>query len=99
MLASSSSESSLSSKAQVKAQVINRLKRHQSDTGSPEVQIGLLSKRIEDLSGHLSTHPKDIHTKRGMLRVVGQRKRLLEYLKGEDIERYRAIIATLNIRK
>lgn len=69
------------------------------DTGSPEVQIALLSRRIAELTEHLKTHPKDHHSRRGLLRMVGRRRRLLEYLRREDIERYRSIISKLGLRR
>ena len=72
---------------------------HEGDTGSPEVQIALLTKRINDLTEHLKIHKKDHHSRRGLLMMVGQRRSLLGYLKKVDIERYRAIIAKLGIRK
>lgn len=70
----------------------------EGDTGSAEVQIALLSKRIKDLTEHLKMHKKDHHTRRGLLKLVGQRRRMLNYLKKTDIERYRAVIAKLGIR-
>ena len=72
---------------------------HEGDTGSPEVQIALLTKRINDLTEHLKVHKKDHHSRRGLLQLVGQRKNMLNYLKDTDIERYRAIIAALELRK
>lgn len=81
-----------------KAQIIGDYKRADNDTGSPEVQVALLTKRIRDLTEHLKTHKKDHHTRRGLLKLVGQRRRLLNYLKKTDIERYRAVIAQLEIR-
>ena len=72
---------------------------HEGDTGSPEVQIAVLTKRIRDLTEHLKEHPKDHHSRRGLLKMVSQRRRLLDYLAKKDIERYRAIIAKLGIRK
>lgn len=82
----------------VKAQIINEYGRGEADTGSAEVQIALLSQRIRDLTEHLKVHTKDHHTRRGLLKLVGQRRRLLNYLKKKDIERYRAVIAQLGIR-
>lgn len=73
--------------------------RGEADTGSPEVQIALLSKRISDLTEHLKMHKKDHHSRRGLLVMVGRRRRLLDYLQREDIERYRAIIAKLGLRR
>ncbi len=82
----------------VTAEIIAEHARAEGDTGSPEVQIALLSKRISDLTEHLKMHKKDHHTRRGLLKLVGQRRRLLGYLKKTDIERYRALIAKLGIR-
>jgi small subunit ribosomal protein S15 len=82
----------------VKESIIAEYKRGESDTGSAEVQIALLSQRIRDLTEHLKTHKKDHHTRRGLLKLVGQRRRMLNYLKKVDIERYRAVIAQLGIR-
>ena len=79
--------------------IIKEYAQHEGDTGSPEVQIALLTKRINDLTEHLKTHKKDHHSRRGLLKMVGQRRNLLNYLTMVDIERYRAIIATLGIRK
>ena len=75
----------------------NRL--HESDTGSPEVQIALLSDRINHLTDHLKVHKKDHHSRRGLLMVVGRRRRMLDYVKKNDVERYRAIIAKLGLRR
>ena len=72
---------------------------HEGDTGSPEVQIAVLTKRIRDLTEHLKEHPKDHHSRRGLLKMVGHRRNLLAHLQKVDIERYRAIIARLGIRK
>lgn len=82
----------------VKATIIAEYKRGDADTGSAEVQIALLTQRIRDLTEHLKMHKKDHHTRRGLLKLVGQRRRLLAYLKKTDIERYRAVIAQLGIR-
>ena len=79
--------------------LIKEYAQHEGDTGSPEVQIALLTKRINDLTEHLKTHKKDHHSRRGLLKMVGQRRNLLNYLTKVDIERYRAIIAKLGIRK
>ena len=73
--------------------------RSDADTGSPEVQVAILTRRITELTEHLKTHSKDHHSRRGLLRMVGRRKRLLEYLRREDIERYRALIAKLGLRR
>ena len=72
---------------------------HEGDTGSPEVQIAVLTKRINDLNEHLKIHKKDHHSRRGLLKMVGHRRSLLEYLKKKDIERYRALIEKLGLRK
>ncbi len=72
---------------------------HEGDTGSPEVQIALLTERINHLNEHLKVNKKDHHSRRGLLKMVGQRRGLLNYLKEKDIERYRAIVASLNLRK
>ena len=82
-----------------KTAVINENQLHDHDTGSPEVQIAILTKRINDLTEHLNVHKKDHHSRRGLLKMVGQRRNLLNYLTKVDIERYRAIIARLGIRK
>jgi small subunit ribosomal protein S15 len=79
--------------------VIHEHARGDNDTGSPEVQIALLSTRIAELTEHLKTHKKDHHSRRGLLRMVGRRRRLLDYLQRKDIERYRAIIAKLGLRR
>ena len=79
--------------------IIKEYAQHEGDTGSPEVQIALLTKGINDLTEHLKTHKKDHHSRRGLLKMVGQRRNLLNYLTKVDIERYRAIIAKLGIRK
>ena len=78
--------------------VIEDNKRGPADTGSPEVQVALITARIEQLSGHFKTHKKDHHSRRGLLRLGGQRRRLLNYLKRKDIERYRTVIKDLGIR-
>ena len=82
-----------------KSKVIAEYATHEGDTGSPEVQIAILTKRINDLTEHLKTHKKDHHSRRGLLKMVGQRRNMLNYLMKNDIERYRAIIAKLGIRK
>lgn len=81
-----------------KDEIILRFQRHEGDTGSPEVQIALLTYRIQRLSEHLREHRKDFHSQRGLLKMVGQRRRLLRYLRNEDIERYRALIKELGLR-
>ena len=82
-----------------KTAVIEANKTHENDTGSPEVQIAILTRRINDLTEHLKVHKKDHHSRRGLLKMVGQRRGLLAYLKKTDIERYRTLIAKLGIRK
>lgn len=82
-----------------KQEIIAKFARNEGDTGSPEVQIALLTYRIESLKSHFSSHLKDHHSRRGLLQMVGKRKSLLNYLKDLDIERYRAIIAKLSLRK
>jgi small subunit ribosomal protein S15 len=86
------------SKAQ-KTSVISGNRTHEKDTGSPEVQVALLSERISYLTEHFKTHPKDHHSRRGLLMMVGQRRRLLDYLKIKDLKRYRGLIEKLGIRK
>lgn len=80
-------------------ELIEHYQRHGSDTGSPEVQIALLSARIEYLTEHFKVHKKDHHSRRGLLKLVGQRRRMLDYLKREEFERYRDVIGRLGIRK
>ncbi len=82
-----------------KSSTIAEHRRHDSDTGSPEVQIALLSDRINHLTEHLKVHKKDHHSRRGLLMLVGRRRRLLDYLKVEDVDRYRAIIQKLGLRR
>ena len=82
-----------------KDQIIEANRTHEHDTGSPEVQIAILTERIRQLTEHLKKHPNDDHSRLGMYKMVGKRRRLLEYLSRKDIERYRAIIAKLGIRK
>ena len=82
-----------------KAQIIESFARHEGDTGSPEVQIALLTERINHLNEHLLINKKDHHSRRGLLLMVGQRRGLLDYLRKTDIERYRSLIAELNLRK
>ncbi len=79
--------------------LIDRYKRHESDTGSPEVQIGLLTHRISYLTEHLKVHKKDHHSRRGLLMLVGRRRRLLNYVKSKDVGRYKTIISTLGLRR
>jgi small subunit ribosomal protein S15 len=82
-----------------KTEIINQFRTHEGDTGSPEVQIALLSNRINYLTDHFKSHAKDHHSRRGLLKLVGRRRRLLDYLKSADLERYRSIIDKLGIRK
>jgi small subunit ribosomal protein S15 len=82
-----------------KMTVINSYKVHENDTGSPEVQIALLTTRINELNEHLKVHKKDHHSRRGLLKMVGNRRNLLNYLKDKDIERYRTVIEKLGLRK
>ena len=84
---------------QRKKDVITKFATHQGDTGSPEVQVALLSERINYLTEHFKTHAKDHHSRRGLLKLVGQRRRLLDYLKRKNLERYRSLISGLGIRK
>ena len=79
--------------------LIEEYRQHDTDTGSPEVQVALLSARIEYLTEHFKTHQKDHHSRRGLLKLVGQRRRLLNYIKENDVERYRNIIKRLGLRK
>ncbi len=82
-----------------KQQIIAEFARSEGDTGSPEVQVAILTKRINELTEHLKIHKKDHHSRRGLLKMVGQRRNLLGYLKDKDIERYRALIEKLGLRK
>ena len=82
-----------------KTEVISTYRTHESDTGSPEVQVAILSERIGYLTEHFKTHAKDHHSRRGLLKLVGQRRRLLDYLKGKDSERYSELIRHLSIHK
>lgn len=82
-----------------KKELIEQYKLHESDTGSPEVQIGLLTHRIQYLTEHLKVHKKDHHSRRGLLMLVGRRRRLLNYVKNNDVQRYRTIIDTLGLRR
>ena len=89
----------MSQKSAIEKQpIIAKAAIHEGDTGSPEVQIAILTKRINDLTGHLKTHKKDHHSRRGLLKMVGHRRNLLVYLYNKDIERYRALIKKLGIR-
>lgn len=84
---------------ETKTAIIKEYQRSESDTGSPEVQVALLTARIAELTAHLNVHKKDHHSRRGLLQMVGARRSLLAYLKNEDIERYRALVAKLGLRK
>ncbi len=82
-----------------KQEIIDRYRLHNADTGSPEVQVAILSERISYLTDHFKVHAKDHHSRRGLIKLVGQRRRLLNYLKDKDIERYRTLIEQLGLRK
>ncbi|MFH1833649.1 MAG: 30S ribosomal protein S15 [bacterium] len=82
-----------------KTEIIDRFKKHDVDTGSPEVQIGILTERINVLTEHLKTHSKDHHSRRGLLKMVGHRRRLLSYLQKQDVERYRTVVKDLGLRR
>ncbi len=82
-----------------KAEIVAEHSLHEGDTGSPEVQIALLTERITHLTGHLQEHKKDFHTRHGLLKLVGQRRRMLDYLKDRDIESYRDVIRQLGLRR
>jgi len=84
---------------EIKQGLINAHRVHEKDTGSPEVQIALLSKRIDDLTEHFKSHAKDHHSRVGLLKLVGRRRRLLEYLRNKDGERYRAVVKKLGLRR
>ncbi|HCL91070.1 MAG TPA: 30S ribosomal protein S15 [Candidatus Atribacteria bacterium] len=82
-----------------KGKIVTKYQHHTTDTGSPEVQIALLTERINDLTEHLNKNKKDFHSKQGLLKMVGKRRRLLNYLKDKDINKYRTVIESLNLRK
>jgi small subunit ribosomal protein S15 len=82
-----------------KAEIVSKYQTHQGDTGSPEVQVALLTTRINYLTEHFRSHAKDFHSRRGLLKLVGQRRRLLDYLRSSSVDRYRSLIGSLNIRK
>jgi len=82
-----------------KTEIIDQFKKHEVDTGSPEVQIGILTERINVLTEHLKTHSKDHHSRRGLLKMVGHRRRLLNYLQSQDVERYRTVVKELGLRR
>jgi small subunit ribosomal protein S15 len=88
----------MSLQGEQKQGLIEEYQRHEGDTGSPEVQVALLTERINQLTEHLRVHAKDHHSRRGLYKMVGQRRRLLNYLRGKDIERYRALTERLGIR-
>ena len=85
--------------SEIKGKIISDYRTHDTDTGSPEVQVALLTSRITELTEHFKTHTKDHHSRRGLLKLVGQRRRLLDYLKGKEVEKYRSTIERLGIRK
>ena len=89
----------MSTTPEKKTEIINNFRLHDTDTGSPEVQIALLTDRILYLTEHFKTHKKDHHSRRGLLKLVGQRRNLLQYLKGKDFDRYKKVIGELGIRK
>ena len=89
----------MSTTKEKKIETIGKFETHEGDTGSPEVQIALLTKRIEELSTHFETHKKDFHSRLGLLKIVGQRKTLLSYLRRKDAKRYSKLIKELNLRK
>lgn len=82
-----------------KSHLVAQYRRDETDTGSPEVQVALLTRRIEELTEHLKAHKHDHHSRRGLLQMVGKRRRLLEYLRREDVERYRALVQRLGLRR
>ncbi len=82
-----------------KTEVIQKFRKHETDTGSPEVQVAILTERIAYLTDHFKAHAKDHHSRRGLLKIVGQRRRLLDYLKEKDVDRYRTIIEHLGLRR
>ncbi|HEY2739837.1 MAG TPA: 30S ribosomal protein S15 [Thermoanaerobaculia bacterium] len=84
---------------EIKSRIVEEYRVHETDSGSPEVQVALLTNRISELTGHFKTHTKDHHSRRGRLKLVGRRRRLLDYLKGKDVERYRTTIERLGLRK
>jgi small subunit ribosomal protein S15 len=84
---------------EAKTDIIGQYRVHETDTGSPEVQVALLTQRINELTEHFKTHVKDNHSRRGLLKLVSQRRRLLDYLRRKDAERYREVISRLGIRK
>jgi small subunit ribosomal protein S15 len=89
----------MTAQAEKRLEIVAKFRTHEKDTGSPEVQVALLSERINYLTEHFKTHAKDFHSRRGLLKLVSQRRRLLDYLKGKDLNRYKKLIDTLGIRK
>jgi small subunit ribosomal protein S15 len=89
----------LAQTTEVTQKIVQDYRVHDTDTGSPEVQVAILTHRITELTEHFKTHSKDHHSRRGLLKLVGRRRRLLDYLKGQDVERYRSTIERLGIRK
>ena len=85
--------------AQKKAEIVKEYQTGEGDTGSPEVQVALLSANIEQLQGHFQSHTHDHHSRRGLIRMVNQRRKLLDYLKGKNVDRYKALIASLGLRR
>ena len=85
--------------AERKQELVREFKSHETDTGSPEVQIAILTERINNLTEHLKKHRQDFHTQRGLLKLVGQRRRQLAYLNNKDVQRYRTVLARLGLRK
>lgn len=84
---------------EIKENIVQEFQTHEGDTGSPEVQIAILTSRINELNEHLQTHKKDFHSRRGLLKMVGKRRNLLNYLKKSDLDRYRTLIKRLGLRK
>ncbi|MFO8156105.1 MAG: 30S ribosomal protein S15 [Thiohalospira sp.] len=89
----------MSLSAESKSEIVRTYGQNESDTGSPEVQVALLTSRIEELSDHFKTHHKDHHSRRGLLKMVSQRRKLLDYLRRQDVERYRSLIQRLGLRR
>jgi small subunit ribosomal protein S15 len=89
----------MSMSAEEKAKVVAEYKRGENDTGSPEVQVALLTARINQLSGHFADHKQDNHSRRGLVRMVNSRRKMLDYLKSKDVERYRSLISRLGLRR
>ncbi|OIP89990.1 MAG: 30S ribosomal protein S15 [Syntrophaceae bacterium CG2_30_49_12] len=85
--------------AEQRGKIVGNFQLHEKDTGSPEVQVALMTARIEYLTEHFKTHKKDHHSRRGLLKLVGQRRKLLDYLKKKDVERYRKVVSRLGLRK